>query len=137
MPTKKSFPYKLKKIIPMAMLALTPAAFMSCDKDEPLIMHDTTYTFNSDTGEEFTLDQIKASADSGSVKTIYLQPLGRRTSYTQTNINEMRNNYLQPALDVSPKVRGKGNFEFVPGRALVADSLWYVANGWTINQHQK
>ncbi|MDR1337706.1 MAG: hypothetical protein LBJ73_01600 [Rickettsiales bacterium] len=41
MPTKKTVPYNWKKLIPMAMLALTPAAFMSCDKDdEPIVKQD-------------------------------------------------------------------------------------------------
>jgi hypothetical protein len=123
----------------MAMLALTPAAFMSCDKDdEPEVpLHDTEYTFRLGSQEGFTLEQIKASADSNSVRTVYLQPVSPFITYTQGNVSRLRNNYLQPMLDVSPKVRGIGNIEFEPGIILPADSLWYVANGWTINQHQK
>jgi hypothetical protein len=136
---KKTLPYSWKKLIPTAMLALTPAAFMSCDKDdEPEVpLHDTEYTFNIDTNEWPTFEQIKASADSSSVRTIYLRPLGNFTGFAQENITGMRNKYFQPTVEISPKVRGIGNFEFVPGRVLPTDSLWYLANGWTINQHQK
>lgn len=50
-----------------------------------------------------------------------------------------RKSFLQPALDYSPKIHGKGTIEVVSGDAskVPADSLWYVQNGWNFRSVQR
>ena len=44
-------------------------------------------------------------------------------------------NYLDERIQLAPnKTSGRGNFRFMRGVARPADSIWYVQNGWTINQ---
>ena len=41
---------------------------------------------------------------------------------------------LQKCVEISPKVSGRGDWWFRRGKALPEDSLWFVQNGWTVNQ---
>ncbi|MDR0814735.1 MAG: hypothetical protein LBN37_03170 [Bacteroidales bacterium] len=130
--------YNFKKFIPMFMLALAPNAFNSCDKDEVEYTgpyHDTTYTLsNIDNSNVYPPTKIKASADSVQVRNVYIVPVGDFLNFPAINIGKMAD-YLKPIMEISPKIKGKGNFIFEPGEAtLSGDSLWYVQNGWTVNQ---
>jgi len=99
--------------------------------------HDVTYTFGiGNWGEIKPTDKIEEAAANSLVRDIHLVPSGHFLNYSPTNINNIINNTLRPAVEVSPKVKGKGNLEFWPGNASVNDSLWFVANGWTVNQTQ-
>ena len=70
------------------------------------------------------------------IRTIYLHPLGTWDDLAISNIKFMHIKFLKPIMDKSPKLRGRGNFNFLPGEASKSqtDSLWYIENGWTINQ---
>jgi len=104
-------------------------------KDEPIVQHDTTYEFNQDNAFDVcTSSKIKASADSAQVRYVYLLTTGTWVNFGSKNIPRMIDLWFKPAIEVSPKVKGKGNFEFKPGIAAPADSLWFVQNGWTVNQ---
>lgn len=104
----------------------------SCEKDEP--MRDVELTFAID-DKVIEISEIEQYAKDPSVRTIYLVPIDDWKYVRSGNINFMRKNVLQPRLDVSPKVRGRGDFNFAPGEASVipGDSLWYIQHGWTIN----
>ena len=74
--------------------------------------------------------------DDENIDSIYLIPVVPWHSYTATDITNFRQNVLQPIMEMSPKLRGQGDFNFFRGEAskVPEDSLWFVANGWTINK---
>jgi hypothetical protein len=103
--------------------------------DLSICQHNTTYTFNQDDSSNIDpTDKIKASADSASVCNVYLVPTGQWMNFSGKNISAWVERGLKPAIGVSPKVRGKGNFEFKPGVIEQSDSLWLVQQGWTVNK---
>lgn len=133
-------------------------AFTACDKEnEPVINpphndgHDTTTViqpephynvelfFNNKNIDQIHLDTIKKHDANTRVDTIYMipddlaGPGGGFSGGGTTGITKWRN-LLQQRFDTSPKVRGKGDLWFGVGRALPADSLWFVQQGWTVNQ---
>lgn len=105
----------------------------SCEKDEP--MRDVELTFGIIKGIE--MSEIERYAQDPSVRTIYLVPTDNWQGANCGHINFLRKNFLQPRLDVSSKVWGRGDFNFTPGQASVipGDSLWYIQHGWTINKY--
>ena len=133
MKIKKTIPYYLKRALPILGLAGATLT-TSCEK-EPELMHDVELTFSID--KTIEMSEIERYAQDPSVRTIYLVPIDDWQRAKYGNINFMRKNFLQPRLDISPKVWGRGNFNFIPGEASVVpgDSLWYIQHGWTINKH--
>jgi hypothetical protein len=122
----------LKRALPVLGLAGT-TLFTSCEKDEPI--HDVELTFGID--KTIEISEIEQYAKDPSVRTIYLVPIDDWQRSRYGNIKFMRRNFLQPRLDISPKVWGRGDFNFIPGEASVipGDSLWYIQHGWTINKY--
>ncbi len=53
---------------------------------------------------------------------------------SQSRITTYRN-IFQQRTDLSPRIRGRGDFVFSHGRALSDDSLYFVSKGWTVNNH--
>lgn len=133
MKIQKTIPYYLKRALPILGLAGATLT-TSCEK-EPEPMHDVELTFSID--KTIEMSEIERYAQDPSVRTIYLVPIDDWQRAKYGNINFMRKNFLQPRLDISPKVWGRGNFNFIPGEASVipGDSLWYIQHGWTINKH--
>ena len=82
-------------------------------------------------------DFVQNYAKDETIKAIYLVPTGHWGGCTAYNITYARNNFLQPRLNISPKIRGRGDFDFKLGEAskVPDDSLWFVKNGWTINKN--
>jgi len=84
----------------------------------------------------YELDSLLADP---TVDQVYVEPPKEfiDVAFLPENVAACRYHTLQPALERSPRVHGRGNFIFRPGlaSAVPEDSLWYVANGWTINQH--
>ncbi|MGM9746872.1 MAG: hypothetical protein ACI30H_07940 [Paludibacteraceae bacterium] len=133
-------------------------AFTACDKEnEPVINpphngdKDTTTVippephynvelfFNNENAKQIDLDTIKKYDANTRVDTIFMIPddengVGGAFSGLGTNALTQIRNFLQKRVDASPKVRGKGDLLFVVGEALPADSLWFVQQGWTVNQ---
>ena len=98
------------------------------------VQHDTRYVFNQDYIDEiYPTDKIKASSDSIEVRDVCLIPNKHFKNFQTNNITIMINNVLRPAIEVSQKVKGEGNFEFRPGVATATDSTWLVKHGWTVN----
>ncbi len=149
MKLNKILPYKLSRVLPILGIA-GASLFTGCSKeDEPIrdTRMDVEITFtlkdpwdviqeNPD-GTRQVNPLIKTYADHPDIRTVYLVPLNSWTSTTKNHITDLRKNVLEYAINYSPKVRGRGDFNFWPGEAskVPEDSLWYVQNGWTINRH--
>jgi len=120
----------------MAMIAGLPFVPTGCGKVE-MEKHDVEIKFDDDTADKIlTFETLQNYANDETVKTIYLVPTGHWGGCAAHNITYFRQN-LQPRLNISPKIRGRGDFDFKPGEAskVPADSLWYVQQGWTINKN--
>jgi hypothetical protein len=134
---KIAVPYKLKKLGVIVAFGVAGFFMNGCDtNDDPQVLpHDTSYGFNAENFENIypSTDKIKASADSVDVRTVYLVPEGEWGGYVPGNTSIMIDKAIKPALDVSLKVRLKGNFARL--KATEADSLFLVVNGATVNQY--
>jgi len=130
--------YNIKRSLPI--LAIAGAGLMSsCDKDdEPEApKHDVELKFRVARYDEISDENVLKHVKDPSVRYIYLCVEGSFDNFSRPGITGMRNS-LQKTIDFAPdRIRGRGNWIFVPGLALKPDSLWYVQHGWTINQHQK
>lgn len=136
----KTFKYNLKRALPI--LAIGGASMLaSCDKhDEPAMpMHDVELKFFQAYYEEIEPSIIQTHVQDKSVRNIYLcvANKGDYTNFETNNLSNLRK-YLSERINIAPnKIHGKGNFRFEPNVVSKADSLWFVQQGWTINQHQK
>lgn len=128
----------LKRYIPIVAIAL--CLFTSCKKaeesnpdPEPTLEIEITFDIN---GKTITPEILHSKASDKTIRTIYLVPTGHWNSVEALNIQYFRNSVLQPRLDISPKIRGRGDFDFKLGEAskVPEDSLWFVQQGWTINK---
>ena len=146
----KKVPYKLKTALPA--LALAGGAMMaSCEKEEPEIpvtpTIDVEVRFSLTDAQSLFLDQynmnrkpselIKYYINNPEIRNIYIIPEKNTWSVCNaSNIIAIKQNALIPILSFSPKIRGKGDFNFQPGEAskVPTDSLWFIQNGWTINK---
>lgn len=139
---KKIVPYNLRRLVPMLGLA-TATLFTACDKDDEIIpTRDVEIPFSKTDESQATYFHIQQAAAQPDVRYVYLVPHGSWETSQIHNIQYLRNYWLEPRLQVSEKVRGRGNFSFKPGEAsqIPYDSIWYVNHGWTINaqlQNQK
>lgn len=131
--------YNIKRALPV--LAIAGAGLMaSCDKDdEPDVpQHDVELPFTKWTADQrLTFPILWGYINDPAVRYIYLVVEGDWNNYTPDNISQTRDNFLQPRMEMSPKMRGRGDFHFTPGAAsrVPSDSLWYVQQGWTINKY--
>ena len=146
----KKIPYKLKTALPA--LALAGGAMMaSCEKEEPEIpvtptidvevkisLTDARSLFDGPySPERGRSELIDYYINNPEIRNIYIVPEKNTWSTcTNTNIIALKQNTLIPALSFSPKISGKGDFNFKPGEAskIPEDSLWFIQNGWTINK---
>ena len=114
MKLNKVLPYKLARVLPILGIA-GASLFAGCSKeDEPT--RDVEVTL------------IKDYAAQPDIRTIYLVPLDNWKNFGSQAITGLRKNALEYAINYSPKVRGRGDFNFWPGAASLVpeDSLWYV-----------
>ncbi len=143
---KQILPYKLRCALTIG--AIAGSTLTACDNhanepQEPITPTRDVELFLT-RADEIEEEDVKKYADMSDVRYIYIIPKDERewNTYTKGNIHILRN-YLTVRINVNPtKVRGRGNFCFVPGEALKAeqanqDSTWYVQHGWTINQKQR
>ncbi|MBR1699799.1 MAG: hypothetical protein IJ714_08450 [Bacteroidales bacterium] len=140
---KKTLPYTLKLTAAIGL----PLLLGACNKTEPEPQHDIIIELDGGnvkelehTFEKYDVDAIKKLAHDKSVHYIYLTPVSSWAGSSSNFMKKMGQNFLQPRLAASPKVRGRGDFRTDPGvmAAIPTDSLWYVQNGWTFNkQYQK
>ena len=108
----KTVPYYLKRALPVLGFA-GATLFTSCEKDEPTIpLHDTTYVWGTNNmAQIFPTDNVVASADSTSVRTVYLHSDG--VWGWALDMTELREWVLEPVLNDIPehnrhKIKGSG-----------------------------
>ena len=114
---------------------LMPASCSKVEKEEP---HDVEIEFDIyNGGTQLDMQLLKDYAHDPFVTTIYLVPVRHLNSCVAGNITFLRKKFLQPRMNISSKIRGRGDFDFVLGEAskVPTDSLWFVKNGWTINKN--
>ncbi len=133
---KKTIPYKLKRIIPMLGIAGASLFMGGCEKEEPL--RDVELYFSDSNFEIFDTNAIQEAIDQPDVRTVYLVATGGWETMWKNNIKIFVESTLRPSINMSPKVRGKGDFNFRPGQASLVpeDSLWITQQGWTINKYR-
>jgi hypothetical protein len=121
-----------KKVL-KALLFIAPiAGFTACEKPpvDP-VQHDTEYKFGVMNAQSvFESQNLKLSTDSAQVRNVYLVPDG---DWKNGNIHNMIHQGLVPTFGISPKVKGKGNFEHLGVNE--SDSLLLVSMGYTVNQY--
>lgn len=135
-----------------AVLTLAGGAMIaSCEKEEPetqLPPIDVEVKFSTTDRYSLITDQYDLESPPSElmisyiknpqIRTIYIVPItnGGWSTYNKELIPLLKEKFLMPTLNLSPKVRGKGDFNFKPGEAskVPNDSLWYIENGWTINK---
>lgn len=151
----KKIPYKLKTALPALALAGSAMMTASCEKEEPDLgpTTDVEYKFSSaDMDLLFTNYEhselnstLKYYINHPDIRTIYLTPAIHDVEWKSMKADKIsifKKYYMEPIINYSQKIRGKGDFNFKPGEAskVPNDSLWFIQNGWTINkalQYQK
>lgn len=161
----KKIPYSLKCIVPMAMLAGATVFGGGCkpqnEPDDPLNNKTPTEKpvetptetpvepkrinkelyFNQKDATQISFDTLNKYLAMENIDTIYMIPQG--TFFTPDGHSEggyfrlARSNLLEPRTSLSPRIRGKGDLVFdcrVPS-IVIADSLWLVEHGWTVNKY--
>lgn len=142
----KKVPYKLKSLVPMLGLA-GATMFVGCnpqhEPDEPQVHHDVELYFNNCNIKSLELDTIRKYARNQYVDSIYMIPddeygigggfsaISRSEYLTQLRV------FLEERINISPKVRGRGDLLFDKGLVNPADSLWFVQQGWTVNEWRR
>ena len=107
---KKIIPYKLRRALSMATIAGATLLPVACEKEEP--QHDTTYVWGCyDWSKIWPADKVAASADSASVRNVFLENDGVSLSGLDVSFIKIS---LEPVINaVTPenryKVRGAGN----------------------------
>ncbi len=129
----------MKKYWKWAFLALPLALLLptSCDKEQ----HDVTIPFyqNNNGNTEFLDDNIiRGYANDKSVRCIYITVMPGEvfTNWIPDDISIGRL-LIANKMAISPKIHGRGNFEFKPGYCTYGDSLDFVKMGFTINQQNR
>ena len=141
----------LKKVVPfrmrhgLAVLCVAGATFAACTRKEPQPVPEPTLDIEVEFCAEKAPGMYPVSVEAindtinkyghKNIRNIHLVPGDSWWSLNMpTDLQLLREYYLEPALAVSPKVKGKGGFTFREGLAsqVPQDSLWYVQNGWTI-----
>ncbi len=132
---KQVIPYNIKTLIPGLMLA-GASIFTACEK-EPT-QRDIELTFSSQDLSQLTFENLQKHANDPTIRTIYMVPIDSLswTEYRAPNIQRSKDVFLIPRFEISPKLRGRGDFPFKPGEAskVPEDSLWFIEHGWTINR---
>ena len=107
---------------------------------EPIEQHPITIEFDSMNGATvLSIDTLQKYINDETIDTIYLVPTRHWNSYYPEAITALRKIFLQPRMEMSTKLRGRGVFDFEMGAAAKVpnDSLWFVQNGWTIKGYQR
>jgi len=105
----------------------------------PIEQRDTVlYFWYANDGLDVITDTLtlKSIAMNSQIRYIYLSPRDEEVfAFYPDTWPLFISKLLVPAINTSKKVTGKGNIvTMVPGTMSATDSLWFVANGWTVNQ---
>jgi hypothetical protein len=148
---KKSIPYSLKRIVPMAMLAGATMFGAGCENNEPddpldnktpvepVVKVNKELYFSQSDATQISFDTLYKYLEMDNIDTIYMIPQGSfpcPDAYGYHYFELARSNLLEPRTNLSPRIRGKGDFVTNPGYPSQApvDSLWFVSKGWTVNK---
>ena len=132
-------PNHMKRFV--ALIAVVPIAFvllLSCKREnqDPEPTREVDIEFNhNDLNEQLEKQKIQELVSDKTIRVIYLTTTQHWTAWTAKNIEALRP-FLQKRIEMSSKVRGRGDFDFKLGEAskVPSDSLWFTQNGWTINK---
>jgi hypothetical protein len=107
----------------------------------PVEQRDTVFYFWQSIGLEPIKDtaNLRAVAALPEIRTVYLSPKdGYVWGYDGELWNAIIEKFFVPAMRTSIKTKGKGNIQTeYPGIMLPNDSLWCVAQGFTVNSPGK
>lgn len=129
-----------KRAVPS--LALAGMAMTACDKEpvEKAPVYRAPYEkelrFNNVNSDSIKMPIVQKFARDTACKHIYLTVTDDNNyrNIDADDINTLRN-ILNDRIQLAPdKTSGRGNFRFMRGVIRLEDSIWYVQNGWTINQ---
>ena len=135
----------MKKYWKVALLALPLVLLLAvgCKKEPEYVYpysepYEKTLWFDASTdngADSIHPNIIRYFANDPACMHVYLTliPNDRNDNLSKKGITILRNN-LQKRVEISPKVSGRGDWWFKDGQALPEDSLWFVQNGWTVNQ---
>lgn len=133
----KTIPYKIRRLLPIAAIAAGSLMTASCDKDEPphdviLDFWESPFNHNID---NIAIPVLESYAKDPNVINIYMHTTDQNSYPTiETRHFPIMREFFQMRFDVSPKIKGSGNFNFRPGVISEQDSLWFLSKGWTINK---
>ena len=150
----KKIPYSLKRIVPMAMLAGATMFSGGCKPQnepadpldnktpvEPVVKVNKELYFTEYDGIQISFDTLNKYLAMDNIDTIYMIPVG---TFFAPDWNDhpshfklARDNLLEERINLSPRIRGKGDFITNLGypSQYRSDSLWMVENGWTVNKY--
>ena len=128
-----------KRAIPA--LALAGLALTACEKEpvEKAPVYRAPYEkelrFNNNSVDSIDMPIVKKFARDTACKHIYLTVTNNNYTGYDADLIALFRDYLNERIQLAPnKISGRGDFNFMTGAARPADSIWYVQNGWTINQ---
>ena len=119
----------------IAGATLMPASCAKVGKEEPT--RDVEIEFDgTNSDKKLDMKVLQELVNDKTVRCVYMTATDNWRSFTARNISQARTNFFQPRIEMSPKMRGRGDFDFKLGEAskVPTDSLWYVQQGWTINK---
>ncbi|MBD5397062.1 hypothetical protein HDR62_02825 [bacterium] len=126
-----------KRAVPA--LALAGLTLTACEKenDKPIYRapYEKELRFNDSNADSIDMPIVQKFARDTACKHIYLtvKDDNNFTTLDAETIRLIRDD-LQSKIAISNKISGRGDFFFEKGVATVADSIWFVQNGWTIRQ---
>ena len=150
----------IKILIPILLL-LNVIAFVSCKNDknepddpldnktptekptetpvEPIVKVNKELYFTESDGTQISFDTLNKYLAMDNIDTIFMVPQGGFHAPSSVGYHYFeltRSNLLEPRTNLSPRIRGKGDFITNPGHPSQApeDSLWFVSKGWTVNK---
>ena len=112
----------------------------SCEKDRTPIYrapYEKELPFGDNNTDSIEIPIVQKFARDTACKHIYLKVTddNNLTSYSTDVISLMRG-YLDQCIQLAPeKISGRGDFHFMPGKAILDDSIWFVQHGWTVLQN--
>ena len=106
---------------------------------EPVVKVNKELYFSQTDGIQISFDTLNKYLAMENIDTIFMVPQGSFHASSALGYQYFklaRTNLLEPRTNLSPRIRGKGDFIINPGYPSQApeDSLWFVSKGWTVNK---
>lgn len=146
-----SIKQKIKRVLPVVLIMSFSVALPSCDGDDNtmsnLPSNVVELTISYPNYENVAIEDeiynyyylspvLKEQVAREEIDIVYIVPVDFSKVILPLYLKVLREQILGPALEYSPKVRAKGDFNFEPGTASSKepDSLWLTQQLWTINK---